>query len=425
MTSGAISNFQKFRNLSRFGVIVYLTVWLIAQSGLMFFLFLSPNPPFSYPNLNGRLGMADFVRIYCAAKIADSEDRAQLYDTAMQLKVVQSVLHTKEEPEAADSPYTPHMCAFLAPLSRLPLINAYWLWLAASVTCGAIGMWLILKQHRKMDNWTTLVIILSIFGTINSMNVLLTGQTTWYMFLFFCVLYWGLANQKDIASGVSFALATIKPQYSFLLFAGLIAQKKWRTLLIFAVFTALMLAYAAYALGLHNVIDYPQILSQKGGAEKEWYPKRMCNLRAIFSHFMDYGIAYKVGFIVMFLSMPFVYKLWTSIGNSQERLRWIFALTILLSLILGPHVNGYDCTLVGLAAILTLPTVSLIEIWKIESKPLKVWCILMVAFPAAGWIFGSYNLVFLPLLFALTVSGFMYVNSPAMKVPKVSETEAS
>ena len=386
-------------------------VWCIHQVWLMLFMFLAPNPPFSYPNLNGRLGMADFVRIYACAKLAASSDRQKIYDTSTQLKMVQSVLNTTLEPEAADSPYTPHMITLLAPLSQLPLINAYWTWLTASCLSGILAMYLILKRERRLDNWTTAIVILAAFGSINSMNVLLTGQTTWFLFLFYCLFFRSLSTKKEVAAGASYALATIKPQYAIPFAAGLIGARRWRALTAFTVATALMLILAGCVLGWHNVIDYPQLLSSKGGAEKAWYPEKMCNLRAILSNFMPYGLAYQYAFFALILSTPFACKLWADIKDSAEKLRWVFSLTVLLSLILGPHVNNYDCIMVALPAILTLPTVSPIEILRMQSKPLKIWCFLLIFYPSLGWTFGSNNYVFLPLNIALLVCGLIYLRA--------------
>jgi len=296
-------------------------------------------------------------------------------------------------------------------MTKLPLINAYWIWLLLSVVSGAAGMWLILKKERRLDNWTTGVIILSVLGSLNSMTVLLSGQTTWFMFLFFCLCYLFLSKSKDSMLGLSFALATIKPQYSFLFFAGLIGAKRWKALFVFMSVTAVMLVIAAVVLGWQNVVFYPQVLTQKSSGDEFWYPQKQCNWRAIFCYFMPYELAYKLGFAFVFLAMPFVGKLWTTIKDDGDRRRWIFALTMLLALMFGPHVNPYDCVLVGVAAVLTLPTVSLIEVWKIESGPLKAWCLLMLAYPAAGWIIGSHNYVFIPLNLALIVCGFLYLKT--------------
>ena len=276
----------------------------------------------------------------------------------------------------------------------------------------------ILKLERNFDNWSTAVTTLAILGSINSMTVLLAGQTTWFIFFFFCLLFIGLNRNKALLTGASFALSTIKPQYSFLFFAGLIGHRRWKELLCFAGITALMLVFAGYVLGWSNVISYPQILSQKSAGDEFWYPQKQCNLRAIFCYLMPYETAYKVGFACVFLAIPFVWKLWTGIKNNSDRLRWTFAITVLLALTFGPHVNPYDCVLVGLAAILTLPTVSPIEAWSLESQPLKWWTFMMLCYPSLGWVLGSNNYVFIPLNIGLTICGFLYLNSMEMQKEK-------
>ncbi len=74
---------------------------------------------------------------------------------------------------------------------------------------------------------------------------------------------------------------------------------------------------------------------------------------------MPLAIAYKASFVIMLLVTPFVFRLWSGIKENEERARWVFALTMLISLTLSPHVNCYDCVLVGIAAMLTrcLPSV--------------------------------------------------------------------
>jgi hypothetical protein len=419
MTQAQTSKFQKYRNLARFGALIYLIGWTIMQFGLLAFLFLAPNPPFLFPNHFGRKSMTDFAKIYVAATLAGSAHPEKVYDPVAMLETTQSVLNTTEKPDSSESStYTPHMSALVAPLSRLPIINAYWLWLCASVTSAVSAMYLILRKERRLDNWSTAVITLATLGSINSMTVLLAGQTTWYMFLFFCITYVGLSRKNDIATGLGFALATIKPQYSFLYFAGLIAERRWRALIVFSALIAVMLAYAAFVIGWQNVVNYPQIISQNSTGDATWFPHKMCNVRALLCCLMPDQIAYKVGFAITLLSSVFVYKLWRSIGDNTEKRRWIFAITMLLSLTLAPHVNCYDCMLVGVPAILTLPSGSLIDMWQIKSKPYRWWCFLLVAYAVLGWVLGSNNYVFIPLDVALIVCGLMHVRTLDKQVSK-------
>lgn len=380
------------------------------QFSLLSILFIAPNPPFLFPNQFGRKSMTDFAKIYVTAKLADSERPEKVYDSESMLKVTQEVLHTTDTPDSSESiTYTPHMTAAIAPMSRLPIVTAYWIWLFASVASAVTAMVLILKRERKLGNWSTTIITLTILGSINSMTVLLAGQTTWYMFLFFCITYIGLSRRKDWATGIGFALATIKPQYSFLFFAGLVAEKRWRALIIFSAMVALMLSYAGLVIGWENVINYPAIISKNSTGDITWFPHRMCNLRALLCYLMPDQIAYKIGFGITVLSMPAVYKLWSTINGNEEKRRWTFSITMLLALTLGPHVNCYDCMLVGIPAILTLPSASLIDMWQLESKPYRLWCFLLVAYAVFGWILGSNNYVFIPLNLALTICGLMHL----------------
>lgn len=422
MTQSNLSKLQKYRNLARFAVLAYLIVWVIQQTGLMLLLFLSPNPPLMHKNVFGRVGMTDFVRIYVSAKLAASEDRHHLYDGDKTLRTAQELLNTTDVPDASeDYAYTPHMCAMLAPMTKLSLIGAYWTWLATSLISGIAAIILIMKRERKQDNWTTAIVMLAILGSINSMTVMLAGQTTYYLFLFFSILYWGLSRNKNFAAGLGFALSTIKPQYSFLYFAGLVGAKRWRTLIVFSIFTALMLGYAAYSLGWQNVVYYPQILSAKCMLDEFWYPEKGCNIRAIYCHLMSNEAAYKASFYTVLLATPFIYKLWSTIRENADRQRWAFAITMLLALTFSPHVNCYDCVLVGIPAMLTLPSVSPIELWKIESLPFKIWCFLMISYPSLGWLIGSNNFLFLSLNVALIVCGLIYLSSTEMRAPKAVE----
>ncbi len=425
MTQATISRFEKYRKLARFGVILYLIAWIIQQAGLLMLLFLSPNPPFQHKNVFGRTGMTDFVRIYVASKLASSEERYHLYDADVLVKASQEVLHIKDKPDASDDfTYTPHMCAMLIPLSKLSLISAYWTWIVASVTCGTASMFLLLKKVRKFDTWSSAVIVLAILGSINSMTVLLAGQTTLFLFSFFSILYWAFSRNNNLAAGIAFALSTIKPQYSMLYFAGLVGAKRWRTLLLFSAVTALMLGFACYQIGWQNVIFYPQILSERCASDEFWYPQRGVNIRAILSYLIPLEVAYKASFVIMLVAVPFVVRLWSSIKGNEKRNRWVFALTMLVSLTLSPHVNCYDCVLVGLAAILTLPSVSPIEVWKLPSKPLKIWCLLMICYPSLGWVIGSENFLFLSLNIALIVCGLLYLSSAELKAEQQESSPA-
>jgi len=424
MTAANISKLQKYQKLARFAVLSFLIMWVITLGNLFFFMFLSPNPPFSYHNLNNRLGMADFVRIYVSAKLAASDDRTHIYDYAPQLKIVKSVLKTNEEPEAADSNYTPHMCVMMTPISLLPLVNAFWVWLGSSCLCGFLSMYWILKRERHFNNWTTAITMLAVFGSINSMNVLLTGQTTWFLLTMFTAFYWAMIHQKEVAAGIALAFTTIKPQYSLYFVIGIIAKRRWTALLTFAAAVSIMLGYAAYQLGWENVLNYPKLMSAKE-ISPEFYPAKMCCMRGLLTMFLPIDTALKASGVIQILSLPFVFKLWMSGKDNIEKRKWTLSITMLLSLVLGTHVNAYDCLLVALPAMLTMPDISPFVIWKIPCKPLKVWSLLMLSYPIAGWALGSNNYVFLPLNIALVISGLMYMASPEMNVQAPEPSSAA
>jgi hypothetical protein len=416
---------QRYGKMMRFAVMTYLVAWVISTSSLIAEPLFTPTP-FTFPNLIGGTGFTDFARYYVSATLAASDDRTKIYDKATQIKVQQRLLNINVEPEGADNAYVPYVCVFIAPMSYLPIKAAYCLWIALSVIGGGLCIHKILKEDRHWDKWAIAAALLGIFGSFNSMNVFRTGQTTWFMFVFFALFYWALRNKNDIGAGLSLALATAKPQYCLLFVAGLLATKRWKAFITFCAGVGVMLIIGGTVLGWHNVFNYPSVISRlEVTAGTSFYPERMANIRGILTNLMPVKLAYQISFWLVFLAMPFVYKLWTGVKDDPEKLRWIFSLTVLLSVTFGPHVNPYDCLLIALPAILTLPSISPIEVWKLKSKPLKVWSFILFVYPGIGWCVGSLNFVFIAMNIALIISGLMYMNSKEFGADqtKVSATD--
>jgi hypothetical protein len=135
--------------------------------------------------------------------------------------------------------YPLHVMVVIGPLALLSLPVALALWFSLLELClltfFIVAPWAVGWRPRT---WLLVLTVLFTIGLYPNVWALILGQISILVAVFIALAWWGLRTERWQLVGVCLALATIKPQMTFLLvpmsLIWAIYRRRWRLLIIFA-----------------------------------------------------------------------------------------------------------------------------------------------------------------------------------------------
>lgn len=161
--------------------------------------------------------------------------------------------------------YPPAFAAALRPLARLPYALAQDLWLALSVACLGLAVWLLVRLAGLPARWPWLLAGAATVALFPPVHVALRLGQVSPLLLLLCAgsVYFALqpdrphGDRSAAAAGISVALATMVKVTPGLLLPYLAATKRWRILAYaLAGLTACLLLGMLWGGGLPNTLAY-------------------------------------------------------------------------------------------------------------------------------------------------------------------------
>lgn len=271
----------------------------------------------------------DFLNLYTGASLARDGRFADMHDPQVQLSY-----ERRFAPKVPDLvPFVrPHAYAlFLSPIAFLPYNTAFGLWLtihiALLLACLAWG-----ARRFGPD-----ALVLGAMYVPPSFGIA-HGQDCVFLLVIMIGSFALFERHRLLASGAVLGLALIKFHLILLLPLALIYQRRWRMLAGFSVTGAALAAISLVLGGWQGVQGYAALLQRKDLERLSPSPERMMNLYSILVNFGVENIWVTGALIVLVLvSVALVLR-----GGS-----WPHSLLAasLGSLLIAPHVYGYDCAL--------------------------------------------------------------------------------
>lgn len=281
----------------------------------------------------------DFLSFYIGGSMARHGDFAHLYDLDVVRKVQAGLF-----PDARNVvPFTrpPFYAALLAPLTLLPLVPAFWVWVSAQVAVLA-GCWLWLARRFGSD---ALVFAALYYPT--SVGIY-NGQDPVWMLAIFLGCYALAERERPLAAGAVLGLAVAKFHLLLLIPLALILQRQWRMLAGFCAMGALCAAVSV-ALGGPGIIPQYAALLLHHGAIKTFEPppELQMSIRSIaLNAGVDSTLVTAALIALCVLAMVLACRrapLW----------RW-FSAASAATLLVSPHVYRYDAGLLLLPICLAI-----------------------------------------------------------------------
>jgi len=388
----------KWKNHFAFAAVALLIAWTL------YVLSILPNPitsnqPLAFTHGNV-IGIRDFVHFYQAGWMAKSPQRTQVYDAAVQLEFTNRLIKPNHIERAFYIQYVPYIFPLMVPLTLFNMQTAFNVWYALSLIVGSAGLLYLLRQARHFSLAQKTICYFAIVSSPPSVIALSMGQSSWFLLGFLCLLYAGLKHRRDLLGGAGLALLTIKFQYLPLFLVATVAGRRWKLITAGLITGLLLLVPAGMTIGWENVYRYPFILLQAETLKENIgvHPESMVSIRGLLTPVLPQQWIILVSIALLSAAGYIVYKLWRAVSHNRFPLDWAMSFTTVSALALSPHCHQYDLLLLSLPAILTLPTINPAKILQLPSAALRLWSLILIVYPFAGWLVFCLKL---PAIFAL------------------------
>jgi Glycosyltransferase family 87 len=298
----------------------------------------------------------DFLCYYIGGTLARHGRFADLYRPAAQMEVQRLVAPGVTEPRPFVRP--PWFAFAIAPLTRLSLVHAYAVWIAALlITLLATWAWATARFGES-------ALLLAVLFLPANLGICF-GQDSAAMLAALCISYVLLTRGKHLESGAALGLGLMKFHLLLLFPIWMIVQKRWRMLAGFAATGAACLAAAIALLGPQGLLNYANTLLHGQTELLGHSPDTMANIYSLPANFgmewkpLDAALAAVVVGIAVY--------------GLRRAADWrAIAIAGTASVLISPHAFGYDATLL------------LLPIWLViehATRKLSRYVALIVAAP--------------------------------------------
>jgi hypothetical protein len=316
----------------------------------------------------------DFLNIYVGGTLAASGRLAELHNQDVQLRLERELVPTLDNLV----PFVrPHFYALLlSPLGLFPLNTALWLWIGLHTTV-LFGCWFWAVRQWGPDAL--------IFGSLYLPTALgiSHGQDGVFMLVVVISAYRLASQGRDGAAGAVAALTLMKFHLTFLIPVCMIVQKRWRMLGAFCVAAGGLVLVSAVTAGWAGMVSYVELLRAKNLPHLSPSPELMVNIHSLTANFGIEQPLVSVVLIALVSALVFV-AVW------HAPLWRFWCASLIGSILVGPHVFGYD------AAMLLLP----------------VW--LVAAYSRSTLTRGFTTVLTIPLLFFCSALGVPWSTLPSL-----------
>jgi hypothetical protein len=280
----------------------------------------------------------DFLNLYTGASLALHGDFRAMHDVGVQLQREREFVPSTDAlvPFVRPSFYA----LLLAPLALIPFKAAFWVWLAFQ-SALLLGCWA--WGFRRFGAEALVFASFSLPGPLG----IASGQDCVILLVLFIAAFELNDRGKPVASGAALALMLIKFHLILLWPVALVLRKRWKML---AGFCAMAAAEAIVSLalgGMEGARNYVALLRNKSLDHLSPSKELMICFQGLTENL---GIVSPVaiGAIIGAILLIFAF------GVYDAPLWKMFAATAVASLLVAPHVYGYDATLLLLPFLLTI-----------------------------------------------------------------------
>lgn len=327
-------------------------------------------------------GDGDLPSFYRAGLMVRKGASEELYDVGEQIHDEHVFLPHRNRPIQIYY-HPPFQALFVVPLTLLPYRAAFWVWSLAGLAALVFGAGVLAPELRAMEEVAGAPLWLVCLCFFPVANTILQGQDSLFLFAILAFAYRAFCQKREIACGVSLALALFKFQYILPLVFIIGLTRRRPKLLLSSGATALLLTGLSWMMvGTHGTVTYWHLLHHHG-IEQSW---QMPNLR---------GLIFTLGgtrLLVVALSLALA--IWIGLRTIRP-LEAEFSAALVVAALVSYHMHVYDMTILLIPLAVTANAILKQRKWAWLLLPGLFWVT-----PLYGLFLhtGLYFLLCLPLL---------------------------
>src|SRR5215213_1135857 len=290
---------------------------------------------------------ADFIALYSAGRVAQSQGFASIYSIEQQQKIEQEVVgFPLAEGQVLLYNHMPYLVPLLALVVNNNYVQSFEGWLMVLLSVYLIGTQFLIKSLFAAETKDIQFALFLVTLTFSPLFISLwQGQDT--AFLYLGVVFWciGILKKQDWLIGAGLALATVRPHISIALAVPLLFRNQrawWRSLLLIS----LLGLFSVLLLNVQGTLGFVNLL--RISAEGVWFgmkPAAMFNLLGLLLRMVQLpnpGLASWIGWLIYLAGSILIGALWQRSKSIDGRL---LGLSILTALVTAPHLHLHDLTL--------------------------------------------------------------------------------
>ena len=353
----------------------------------------------------------DYIAFHTAGRLVVSGHAVQLYEHAS-IVGVQDALLGGRIPGFYDAYRNPPFFALIyAPIAKVDLLSGFGIWSLLSLACLAVSTWLLLVEVPWLrSRWRGLLVFIFAFPPVYF--GLIDGENAMVSLLLYVLLYRSMVRGQDVLSGVWAGLGLFKPQLFFIFPLIFLATRRWRALTTYVCVAVAMLVVSFALVGADGLQAWIRILLEPEGGNATVNGWRMASAKSFFDSLLP-GLGLISLSLYLATSLALLGVLFRVWSRPVASLPGVWALTVLIALLVDPHLVDYDLTVLVLAGVLIAPRLRQYA-WLVI--PLYLVTLLRAQVPVGD---GSLLLT-TPLLACCTLFALRQI----LRLPRSTEVEA-
>lgn len=372
------------KSFSRIWVLVYLTALAVPT-----FCFIAASLILFNQNelqirvQDGSVAAQDFVHYYIFGRMAASPDAHLVYSEVAQSRWFHDLVLQITGFSTSQSYwclFAPMVFPFCLPLALMSLKQAF----IAFVILSALALFscfpLALNALGKRSFASNAAIIFCLIANTQGLLSIAKGQPSFLLLALESLFFWGWIKRKDWVTGLAIGILFFKPHYGLFFVTPILMARRWKALLVCTLTTALLMFLGGLIIGFDNVINFPQIITQKDIGSC----LGMVSLRYLATLYFPDLLALHISLGIMVVGLILNVIMWWQGEKHALDQTWLICCTTLICILASPHTYHYDLIMLGLLAVSIIPARS-------QQKPIAkvsyaAYRTLLIASPGLYWI---------------------------------------
>jgi Glycosyltransferase family 87 len=286
----------------------------------------------------GHMKGHDFVHFYVVGEIGRDARREELYSFDAQAKRTDRLV--PEYPHRFQPVHGPQVAMFFAPLALLSYVNALVLWLIASAVVYSACVYVLWRSlpSARPHGWAVALVALGFPGFY---SVIAWGQTSAFALAWLTCAYLAMRAGRPWLAGAALGTLVYKPTLLLLAPFALVVRRDWRMLAGAALAAGAQLAMAMAYFGAGVIVNYVAGLveAQRKSLLFESRPQYMHSLDSFFKMLVPSS---RAAFVCYAISSFVIAGIALRVWRTDARLELRFAVVLLASVLVDPHVYSYE-----------------------------------------------------------------------------------